>query len=141
MELKRFKTVQYGSMRGNGERRMRELPVFGDPANLVERDEEPDAIELAPDEGSVDLLQKIYRSSRQPIARRMRAAIEAAPNERPKLAVTAVSNLSGDHFAAMLERAVQRSRAPLQIEHRPNDGPLPEPRPRGIHGRSGEGQR
>ena len=111
------------------------------PTNLVEREEEPDAIELAPDEGSVDLLQKIYRSSRQPIARRMRAAIEAAPYERPKFAVTAVSNLSGDHFAAMLERAVQRSRAPLQIEHRPNDGPLPEPRPRGIHGRSGEGQR
>ena len=121
---------------------MRELPVFGDPASLVEREEEPDAIELAPDEGSVELLQKIYHCSKQPIARRMRAAIEAAPYERPKLAVTAVSSLSGDHFSAMLERAIQRSREPLkQIEHRASDGPVLEPRPRGIDGRSGEGQR
>jgi len=49
--------------------------------------------------------------------------------------------MDGDHFAAMLERARERSRAPLVIEHRADDRPLPEPRPRGIHGRSGEGQR
>ena len=53
--------------------------------------------------------------------------------ERPKV---------GDHFATMLEKAVARSQAPLkQIELKPYDGPVLEPRPRGIHGRSGEGQR
>jgi hypothetical protein len=48
----------------------------------------------------------------------------------------------GDHFATMLEKAIARSQAPLkQIELKPYDGPVLEPRPRGIHGRSGEGQR
>ena len=67
----------------------------------------------------------------------MKAAIEAAPYERPKLAVTAVSSLSGEHFAAMLERAIARSRAPLQIEHQPAERPLPSAPPPGIRGRSG----
>jgi hypothetical protein len=53
----------------------------------------------------------------------------------------AVSSMNGEHFAALLEKAIARSQAPLkQIEHRPNDGPVLEPRPRGIHGRSGERQ-
>jgi hypothetical protein len=37
------------------------------------------------------------------------AAIEALPYERPTLAVTAT--ISGDGFAAMLDRAIERSHA------------------------------
>ena len=37
---------------------MRELPVFADQANLVEREEEADAIELGPDEGSWSFYRK-----------------------------------------------------------------------------------
>lgn len=87
-------------------------------------------------------LQKVYRSSKLPLPVRMRAAAIALPFESPKLTAMAVSSMNGEHFAAMLEKAIARSQAPLkQIEHRPNEGPVLEPRPRGIHGRSGEGQR
>ena len=107
-----------------------------------QRDDGSAELELAPDEASLDFLQKVYRSSRQPLSVRMRAAAIALPFESPKLTAVATSNMNGEHFAAMLERAILRSREPLkQIEHRPNDGPVLEPRPRGIHGRSGEGQR
>jgi hypothetical protein len=82
-------------------------------------DAEP--FELAPGETSLSFLRKIYRSPRQPIVRRMRAAALALPFESPKLAVTAVL---GDEasFAAMLDRAIARSQAPPKLtEHRPDE--------------------
>ena len=110
--------------------------------NLVEPEEERELLEVAEDETSLDFLQKVYRSSRQPLSTRMRAAAIALPFESPKLTAMAVSSMNGEHFAAMLERAIARSQAPLkQIELKANDGPVLEPHPRGIHGRSGEGQR
>jgi hypothetical protein len=84
---------------------MRELPVFADPANLVEPEEERELLQLAEGETSLDFLQKVYRSSRQPLSTRMRAAAIALPFESPKLTATTVSSMDGDHFAAMLERA------------------------------------
>jgi|SRR6476660_4466326 len=108
----------------------------------IEYEPEESEVELAPDENSLDFLQKVYRSSRQPLAVRMRAAAIALPFESPKLTAMAVSSMNGEHFVAMLEKAIARSQAPLkQIELKANDGPVLEPRPRGIHGRSGEGQR
>jgi hypothetical protein len=70
-------------------------------------------------------------------AGRVRAAQALLPHQRPKLTAMALSSMSGDHFAAMLERAIARSRAPLQIEHQPAERPLPEAPPPGIRGRSG----
>jgi hypothetical protein len=76
-------------------------------------------IELAPGETSLNFLQRIYRSPRQPIARRMRAAMAALQHEHPKLTAMAVN---GETFAAMLDRAIARSQAPLkQIEHDPKE--------------------
>ena len=99
-------------------------------------------LELAPDEASLNFLQKIYRSSKLPLPVRMRAAAIALPFESPKLTAMAVSSMNGEHFAAMLEKAIARSQAPLKpIELKANDGPVLEPRPRGIHGGQGEGQR
>lgn len=98
---------------------MRELPCFADPANLVEPGKAQEAEpELAPGATSLDFLQKIYRSSTQPIARRMRAAIAALPFESPKL--TAVAIFNGEGFAARLEQARLRS-APFLIEHRTDE--------------------
>ena len=90
----------------------------------------------------LEYLQSVYRNPSEPDGRRMRAAMAALPFESPKLTAMAVSSLNGEHFSAMLEKAIARSREPQRvIEHRPNDGPVLEPRPRGIYGRSGEGQR
>ena len=91
---------------------------------------------------ALEYLQSIYRNPAEPDGRRMRAAMAALPFESPKLTAMAVSSMNGEHFAAMLEKAIARSQAPLkQIELKANDGPPPAPRPRAIHGRSGEGQR
>ncbi len=46
-------------------------------AELAELEEEEELVELAPGEVSLDFLQRIYRSTQQPMSLRMRAAIEA----------------------------------------------------------------
>ena len=99
---------------------MRELPVFADPANLVEPEEEPDG--AGEPASALDYLQDVYRGRRQAEHSRMRAAMAALPFESPKLAVT--TNVTNEHFSAMLERAIARSREPLkQIELKPNAAP------------------
>jgi len=72
-------------------------------------DDEPELIELAPHETSLDFLRKVYRSVNPPMSRRMRAAIEALQHEHPRLQATATTNMSGQDFASVLERAIQRS--------------------------------
>src|ERR1700722_573623 len=44
-------------------------------------------------------------------AGRVRAAQALLPHQRPKLAVTATSAMSGDRFAELLDRAIARSKA------------------------------
>jgi hypothetical protein len=58
--------------------------------------DELDAIELPEGASSLDFLRAIYRDPRQPMTRRMRAAVAALPFECPKLAVTAVVEGSSD---------------------------------------------
>jgi hypothetical protein len=41
----------------------------------------------------------------------MQAAMAALPHEHPKLGAVATLNMSGNDFASLLERAVERSRA------------------------------
>jgi hypothetical protein len=92
-----------------------------------QRDDGSAELELAPDEASLDFLQKVYRSSRQPLAVRMRAAALAIPFESPKLTAMAVSSKNGKHFASLLEKAIARSQALLkQIELKANEGPVLE---------------
>jgi hypothetical protein len=86
-------------------------------------------------ENALEYLQSIYRNPSEPDGRRMRAAMAALPFESPKL--TAVAVMNGDGFSASLERAIARSRAPLQIEHQPSDRELAPAAPPGIRGRSG----
>jgi hypothetical protein len=52
---------------------------------------ELELIELGPDETSLSLLQRVYRSTKQPIARRIRAAMAALPMEHPKLGAVATA--------------------------------------------------
>lgn len=87
---------------------------------------------------ALDYLQDVYRGRRLAEHSRMRAAMAALPFESPKLTATAVTSMDGEHFAALLEKAIARSQAPMKlIEHQPSDRPLPEARPPGIRGRSG----
>jgi hypothetical protein len=60
---------------------------------------------LPPDATSLDLLQAIYRDPHQPMQRRMRAAIEALPFERPKLAVVANLNSFGSYMEELSRRS------------------------------------
>jgi hypothetical protein len=76
---------------------------------MVEEMNREELIELGPDEASLRLLQKVYRSPRQPMSRRLRAAIEALPFEQPKLSAIATTSMNGQDFASMLERAIERS--------------------------------
>jgi hypothetical protein len=78
-------------------------------AALSRFDDEPELIELARGETSLDFLRKVYRSVKQPMSRRMRAAIEALQHEHPRLSAMATTNMTGQDFASALERAIQRS--------------------------------
>jgi hypothetical protein len=71
--------------------------------------DEPEVIELAPGETSLSFLQRVYRSVRQPMSRRLRAAIEALPHEHPRLGAVAIGSMNGEDFAALLDRAIARS--------------------------------
>jgi hypothetical protein len=78
----------------------------------------------APGETSLNFLQRIYRSAKQPMSRRLRAAIEAMPHEHPRLGAVAIGSMNGHDFATMLERAIERSgkgREVKQIEGRAVD--------------------
>ena len=89
-------------------------------------------IELAPHEDELDLWDKIMRSVRQPIQRRMRAAELRAQYRHPKLGVVATTTMSADTFAEMLDRAIVRSQVKL-IEHQPTPPSSSPPPPSPTH--------
>ena len=91
---------------------MNGLPSFADPANL-EPTQRPEAIELASDAMSLDLLRAVYRNRDLSLPVRMRAAIEAAPYEHPKLSATAY--MSGQDFGALLDARLARNAPAKQI--------------------------
>lgn len=83
-----------------------------------------------------DFLDAVWQDPRQPMARRVKVALELMPYHHPKLSVTAHF---GDEasFGAMLDKAIARSQAPPKmIELRPNEtkappqwsGPMSRPR-------------
>src|SRR5215510_7704377 len=75
-------------------------------SNVFEDKKDPEAIELAPNAISLDLLQAIYRSNELPLHTRMRAAMACLPHEVPKLAVTAQVTDMG--VAELLDRRLKR---------------------------------
>lgn len=83
-------------------------------------------IELGPDETSLSFLQRVYRSVTQPMSRRMQAAMAALPHEHPKLGAVATVHMTGNDFAGLLERSIERSGKAAevrQIELAPAQGP------------------
>ena len=111
---------------------MREMPVFGDPENLVEREEEEPPVF---DGNAHELLKATYQGRYRPTPVQLRAAMRAIDFESAKLSNVDVHHHDG--FSIMLDKAIARSRAPLVIEHQPSDRELPPSAPPGIRGRSG----
>jgi hypothetical protein len=80
---------------------------------------ESERLEVPAGATSLDFLQAIYRDARQPMSRRMRAAVAALPFEHPKLSVTAVVEGGGD-FAARLDLACARSAKVIEARAEPD---------------------
>jgi hypothetical protein len=66
-----------------------------------------EGLEVPPNAAPVEFLMAIYRDCRQPMNRRMRAAIEAAPYCHAKLSATAI--IDPVEFSDRLEKAILRS--------------------------------
>jgi hypothetical protein len=66
------------------------------------------SIEVPPGASSLAFLQAVYRSTEQPMVRRMKAAIAALPYEHPRLAVTVALD-GAESWAAQLQRCIARS--------------------------------
>jgi hypothetical protein len=66
-------------------------------------------IELTPHEGELEFWDKIMRSTRQPMQRRMKAAELGAQYKYAKLGAVATSSMNGKDFASLLERAIRAS--------------------------------
>jgi hypothetical protein len=87
---------------------------------VVEEEERP----ILPDNiTALPLLQMAYRGKVQLSPQQMRAAIEALPYETPKLSATAIATMDGKSFAEALDRCLERSKQPPQL-----NGPV-EPLP------------
>jgi hypothetical protein len=65
---------------------------------------------------ALDLLQQIYRNPDVPLPTRMRAAKECLPFETPKLGVVAIGSMSGQDFAALLDRAIRASDREAEVK-------------------------
>ena len=89
---------------------------------LLADSEPPEAGEVNEPASALAYMQDVYKGRRQADPVRMRAAAIALPFESPKPTAMAVGSMNGEHFAAMLERAIARTAAPpRQIEHRPDE--------------------
>src|SRR5262245_27779045 len=98
---------------------------------------DPEAIEIAPNGLSIDLLRAVYRNNSLPLPTRMRAAMACLKHEVPSLGITAVVTDQG--FAELLERRLKRieqaavlSKPAPQIEAKPVLAHTPDRRFRRI---------
>jgi hypothetical protein len=74
-------------------------------------DDGGEGLEISANATPVDFLCAIFRDARQPMHRRLKAAIEAAPYCHPTLKAHAV--LMGSDFATRLELATKRTEPAL----------------------------
>jgi len=100
---------------------------------MLDRFAKEDEPELPKDIRALQLLQMEYRGEIVLTHNQRRAAEACLPFETPKLGVVATTNMSSEDFAAMLDRAIQRSGIKQieqkQIEHQPSPAPPSPPSP------------
>jgi hypothetical protein len=85
--------------------------------------EDGEGLEVGADATPIDFLCAIYRDKKQPMHRRLKAAIEAAPYCHPTLKATAV--ILGSDFASRLDLAIKRTESAL-IEVKAIEGSEPD---------------
>ena len=71
---------------------------------------------------SLEFLQAVYLNEQLPLSVRMRAAIEAAPYEHPRMTAVSVGFLDSNTFAERLDRAIDASNRAKVIEGRVIEG-------------------
>ena len=81
---------------------------------MLDRIEAEAELAISPDATPLEFLRQVYTDAGQPMGRRLRAAIEAAPFVHPKLMVSA--SFDGKSFAVQLEAAIARSGKTIEIE-------------------------
>jgi hypothetical protein len=64
-----------------------------------------------PEPTPLEFLRVVYCNEGLPVSVRLRAATEAAQYMHPKLGAVATLSMSGDDFAGLLERSIERSRS------------------------------
>ena len=108
-----------------------EMEIEVNPLKTIKQRQE-EVVEVPPDAMPLDFLMCVFRSSTQPMNRRVRCAEIAAQYVHPKLSAIAVHNTDGD-FGVRLERAIEASnrvREPKLIEAKATSnghlGPTPE---------------
>ena len=67
---------------------------------------------------SLEFLQAVYLNEQLPLSVRLRAAIEAAPYECPRMSAVSVGYYDGNTFAQRLDRAIDASNRAKLIEVR-----------------------
>jgi hypothetical protein len=75
---------------------------------------------------ALEYVQDVYRGRRVADPWRMRAAIAALQFETPRLGVIATTNLNGEDFAAVLDRAIERSNGVREVKQIRRALPKPE---------------
>jgi hypothetical protein len=75
---------------------------------------------------SLKYLQSIYRDENQATTVRIRCAVEALPYENPRMSAVTIATMDGKTFAEALERCIERSSSPPQLNGRTEPLPLEE---------------
>jgi hypothetical protein len=75
---------------------------------------------------ALEYVQDVYRGRRIADPWRMRAAIAALQFETPRLGVIATTNLNDKDFAALLDRAIERSNGVREVKQIRRALPKPE---------------
>jgi hypothetical protein len=75
---------------------------------------------------ALEYVQDVYRGRRVADPWRMRAAIAALQFETPRLGVIATTNLNGEDFAAVLDRAIERRNGVREVKQIRRALPKPE---------------
>jgi hypothetical protein len=64
---------------------------------------------------SLKYLQSMYRDENQATNVRIRCAVEALPYENPRMSAVTIATMDGKSFAEALDRCIERSKSPPQL--------------------------